>query len=67
MFLPTEDVYHKIHGYICKRHDLEVLDRKVFDRAMDSIMNHNVWKRMKDLTSQSLFSLTLISACQYGG
>ena len=28
--IPPENIYHEIHGRICKRHDFEMGDRKVF-------------------------------------
>ena len=39
-----------------------VTGRCLMAQAMHCIMNHNVWSRTKDLVSQSLFPLSLISS-----
>lgn len=35
--MPLENVYHKIHGWICKCHDFEVSDWKVFNGQCNTL------------------------------
>ena len=39
-FVPPENIYHEIHGRICKRHDSEMGDRNVLNDLC--ITNHDV-------------------------
>ena len=36
-FVPLEDVDHKIHSHVCKCHDFEMCDWKVFDSTCDAL------------------------------
>ena len=36
-FVPPENVYHKIHGRICKRHNFEMGDWKVFNATRNAL------------------------------
>ena len=36
-FVPPEDIYHEIHGCICKHHDFEMGDREVFNATCNAL------------------------------
>ena len=57
--MPPENVYHKIHGWICKHHNFEVSDWKVFNGQHNALC-HNLQGLDQDIGYSGLVALSFV-------